>query len=229
MEIRNLEKALDIFAKLMMGESVGATGANAKLYEEYSHNAEVYDIFCEMLKRFDIKLYEYNDTLFISGGPSNKVFGYTNEELRKMMGLRTNKELFLCYFIIYNIVAAFYKENTVAAADYLRIEDVIRQVDNSFASLIDKEEGIVMEQAAENTFKALALMWDELVAATADEKMSRAAKNSKLGYVKIVMNFLEEQTLITVSGDRYYATDRLKAMAANYYEDNRSAIYELFA
>ena len=88
MENRNLEKALDIVTALFMGEDVKAGGANAMLYDEYSHNSEVYDCVVQILKRFDINLYEYNDSLFISAGADNRVFGYSNEELKKIMGLR---------------------------------------------------------------------------------------------------------------------------------------------
>ena len=91
MDNRNLEKALDIVSALLMGETVGATGGNAPLYQEYSHNSEVYDILMQIFKKMDIHLYEYNNSLFISPG-NNKVFGYTNEELKRLMGLRLNKE-----------------------------------------------------------------------------------------------------------------------------------------
>ena len=103
MENRNLEKALDIVTALFMGEDVKAGGANAMLYDEYSHNSEVYDCVVQILKRFDINLYEYNDSLFISAGADNRVFGYSNEELKKIMGLRLNKELFLVYLSLIHI------------------------------------------------------------------------------------------------------------------------------
>lgn len=65
------------------------------LYEEYCNNSEVYDIITETCKALNLNLYEYNDTLFISAGMKNRVFGYSNEELKRLMGLRVNKELFM--------------------------------------------------------------------------------------------------------------------------------------
>ena len=94
MENRNLNKALDIVSKLITGEEVGRK-SNTMLYEEYCNNSEVYDIITETCKALNLNLYEYNDTLFISAGMKNRVFGYSNEELKRLMGLRVNKELFI--------------------------------------------------------------------------------------------------------------------------------------
>ena len=229
MDNRNLEKALDIVSALLMGETVGATGANAPLYQEYSHNSEVYDILMQIFKKMDIHLYEYNNSLFISPGNNNKVFGYTNEELKRLMGLRLNKELFMVYFVIYNILTEFYKDSANSTyLEYIRIEDVIRTTDAALSGLIDHSKGIVMEEAEEESFKALALLWDELPVVSVDDKNGqRAAKNSKSGYAKITFNFLVSQNLFTESKERYFPTDRFRAIAENYFENNRGRLYEI--
>ena len=104
MENRNLDKALDIVSKLITGENVSERGDNAALYQEYNNNAEVYDIVHMSLKKLNLNIYEYNSGLYVSAGDNNRVFGYSNEELRNVLGLRVNKELYLAYFIIYNII-----------------------------------------------------------------------------------------------------------------------------
>ncbi len=229
MENRNLEKALDIVSGLLMGEKIGATGSNAALYEEYSHNSEVYDILMQTLKKLDISLYEYNDTLFISAGSNNRVFGYSNEDLKRTMGLRLNKELFLAYFIIYNIITEFYKDSSSSTyLEYIRIEDVIRAVDGSLSGLLDHSKGIIMEEAEADSFKALALLWDELPTVSTDDKNgTRAARSSRSGFVKLTFNFLTTQALFTESEERYYPTDRFRAIAENYFENNRGRLYEI--
>ena len=100
MENRNLDKALDIVSKLIMGEQISESKDNSQLYQEYNTNAEVYDIVHMSLKKFNLNIYEYNNSLYVSAGDNNKVFGYTNEELRNKLGLRVNREL-SCIF--YNI------------------------------------------------------------------------------------------------------------------------------
>ena len=229
MENRNLEKALDIMSKLMMGETVGAKGSNAMLYEEYSHNSEVYDALKLALKSLNINLYEYNNALFISAGNENRIFGFSNEELKRVMGLRLNKELYMTYFIMYNMITEFYKDSSSSTyLEYLRIEDVIRAVDASLSGLIDHSMGIVMEEAEKDSFKALALLWDELPIVSIEDKNGvRAAKNSKSGFVKLTFNFLIQQNFFTESEERYYPTDRFRAVAENYFEENSGRLYEI--
>ena len=111
MENRNLDKALDIVSKLITGENVSERGDNAALYQEYNNNAEVYDIVHMSLKKLNLNIYEYNNGLYVSAGDNNRVFGYSNEELRNVLGLRVNKELYLAYFIIYNIITEFYSDS----------------------------------------------------------------------------------------------------------------------
>lgn len=228
MNNRNLDKALEIVSKLITGDAVGAK-SNTMLYEEYNNNSEVYDILTSICKNLNLNLYEYNNALFISAGNKNQVFGFTNEELKRVMGLRLNKELFMTYFIMYNMVTEFYKDSSSATyLEYLRIEDVIKAVDASLFGLIDHSAGIVMEEAEMDSFKALALLWDELPIVSIDDKNGvRAAKNSRSGYVKLTFNFMISQNLFIESGEKYYPTDRFRAIAEKYFEENRGRLYEI--
>ena len=102
MEHRNLDKAMDLFSKLIIGEEISKK-ANADLYEAYSNNAEVYDILDAVLKKSNLHLYEYNDALYVSAGDQNRIFGYTNDELKKAIGLRLNKRIIpgIFYYLPY--------------------------------------------------------------------------------------------------------------------------------
>lgn len=229
MEDRNLDKALDIVSKLIMGEQVDEKGANAALYQEYNNNASVYDIVQMSLKKMSLNIYEYNNGLYVSAGENNSVFGYSNEELRKELGIRLNRELYLAYFIIYNTITEFYSDTTTSTyAEFVRLEDIIGNVDKSASGIIDKKAGIIMDEIEENSFKQLALSWEELPATTVEEQSGiRAARNSKAGFVKIVLNFLVSQELLVENQERYYPTDRFRALIENYYEDYRGRFAEL--
>ena len=105
MDTRNLERAVELFAALMSGEEINrSAGKNTALYDAYNTGSEVSELLDVMLKKLNLKLYEYNYGLFLTPGGHNRVFGFTNEELKRVMGLRLNRELYLCYFIIYNII-----------------------------------------------------------------------------------------------------------------------------
>lgn len=228
MEDRTLDRALDITSKLIMGEEISKT-SNIALYEEYNSNSQVYTCVHTILKKMNLDIYEFNYGLYVSPGENNRIFGFTNEELRKELGLKVNKELFLCYYIIYNIIMEFYTDtNTYNYVEFVRMEDVIATVDGSVSSIIDFSKGLVLDEVEENSFKQIALLWHDLQAMSVDESSDvRAARNSKSGYVKIVFNFLETQKLFTQVDGRYYPTDRFRALIENYFDNYKGRIYEI--
>lgn len=228
MEDRTLDRALDITSKLIMGEEI-SKNSNISLYEEYSSNSQVYTCVHTILKKMNLDIYEFNYGLYVSPGENNRIFGFTNEELRKQLGLKVNKELFLCYYIIYNIIMEFYTDtNTFNYVEFVRMEDVIATVDGSVSSIIDFSKGLVLDEVEENSFKQIALLWHDLQAMSVDDSSDvRAARNSKSGYVKIVFNFLESQKLFTQVEGRYYPTNRFRALIENYFDHYKGRIYEI--
>lgn len=227
----NMEKALELFSKLITGENVSAK-ENTDLYEEYNTNMEMYNIFGSMIEKLNLTLYQYKDALYITAGEKNKVFGYTNEELRKMLGLKVNKELYMCYFIIYNIITLFYKDSSsYTFQEYIKIEDVLKSINGSLSSIISKLDAIVKNELEENSFNAIALLWEELPLTHSNDLSinTRAYRGSKLGYIKITFNFLKEQNLFIEVEERYYANDRFKALIENYFEDFRGRLYEIMS
>lgn len=229
MENRNLDKALDIVSKLIMGEKISESKDNSQLYQEYNTNTEVYDIVHMSLKKFNLNIYEYNNSLYVSAGDNNKVFGYTNEELRNKLGLRVNRELYLVYFIIYNIITEFYTDSaSTTYAEFVRVEDIVKNVDSSVSAIIDKKLGMIIDDVEENSFKQIALSWDALpVITVADTADVRAAKNSKTGFVKIALNFCVSQELLMEAQNRFYPTDRFKALIENYFDGYKGRMAEL--
>lgn len=229
MENRNLDRALDIVSRLIMGETVSEKGSYAALYQEYNTNAEVYDIVHMSLKKMNLNVYEYNNGLYVSPGEQNQVFGYTNEELRKEMGIKVNKDLYLAYFVIYNTITEFYSDTVSSTfAEFVRVEDVIANVDKSITTIIDQKQGLIMDEVEENSFKQIALSWDELPVTTVEEQSGlRAARNSKSGFVKMVFNFLVSQELLVESQERFYPTDRFRALIENYFDAYKGRFAQL--
>jgi replicative superfamily II helicase len=229
MDNRNLERAMDIVSMLITGEQISEQGENAAMYQEYNTNSEVYDIVHLSLKKMNLKVYEYNNGLFVSPGENNRVFGYSNEELRKELGIRLNRELYLSYFIIYHTITEFYSDTISATyAEFVRVEDIIRNVDHAVTGIIDKKSGFVQDEILENSFKQIAMSWDELPVTTVEDQSGvRAARNSKSGFVKMVFNFMVSQDLLVESQDRYYPTDRFKALIENYFDDFKGRFAEI--
>ena len=110
----------------------------------------------------------------------------------------------------------------------MRVEDIVRNVDSSVASIVDKKLGIIIDDVEENSFKQIALSWDALpIITVADTADVRAAKNSKTGFVKIALNFCVSQELLTEVQNRYYPTDRFRALIENYFDEYKGRMAEL--
>ncbi len=230
MDSRNMLKALDIYSCLIMGEEISRTdNKNGYLYEEFYQNAEVYEIVKEMLKRLNLNIYEYNDSLFLTAGEGNRVFGYTNEELKRIMGLRYNKELYLCYFIMYNVLLNFYKDSiSYQFKEFVKLEDIIEDTSKALTTVIKDLAIYSLEDIEEKSFKAIALVWDELPMVTSEDNEGvRAARGSRAGITKLTFNFLISQGLFIDMEERYYPTDRFKAIVENYFEEYRGRLYQL--
>ena len=156
MENRNLEKALDIVSKLITGEELTERGDNSSLYQEYNNNAEIYDIVHVSLKKLNLSIYEYNNGLYVSAGENNRVFGYTNEELRKELGIKVNKDLYMAYFVIYNIITEFYTASSnTTYVEFVKVEDIVKNVDYSVSAIIDKKLGMIIDvsHASDQSFR----------------------------------------------------------------------------
>ena len=223
MENRNLEKALELISDLIQGEE------NPVLYEEYISNSEVYRLTSMIAKKLGLSIYEYQNHLYMTSGEHNRVFGFTNEELKKTIGVRLNRELYHCYYIIYTIMMQFYQDSaTYSYIEYVKIDDVIQAVDKGLAAVVSQIEVLVLSEIEENSFKTLALMWEDLPMITTEEStVRRAARNSKIGYVKMVVNFMVNQRLLLEAEERYYPTMRFRALIEIYYTEHQGRLYEL--
>lgn len=230
MEERSLDKALDIYSALITGQEISRSNPDTReMYEEFYSNASVYDITTKMMKKLNLSVYEYNEAIYVTAGEGNRVFGYTNDEMKRALGLRLNKELYMVYFIMYNFLLLFYTDSaSYQVKEYVRLEDILEQV-NSYLSAITSDLSVyAMSELEEDSFKSLALLWDELPLVTSDEKdKNRASRASRTGYVKLTFNFLQEQNLFVAVEDRYYPTDRFKAIVENYFEEYKGKIYQV--
>ena len=228
MEMKNLEKAMDIYAKLITGEEIKRSGANGSLYDEYYGNAEVYEIVGMILKKLNLNLYEYKESLFLSAGEGNRIFGYTNEELKKSMGLRYNKELYLCYFIMYEILLSFYTDSaSYQFKEYIKIETVMEEVTKAL-SVFTKDIAVYnIGEEKQESFQAVALLWDELPASTGENQEDiKASRASTAGFVKLTFNFMVGENLFVEVNKRYYPTERFQAIVEHYFEEYRGQIYD---
>jgi len=229
MDDQNLDKAMDIYTKLIAGEEIGQS-VNASLYEEYRTNAQVYDLLDTLIKKSNLSLYEYSEGLYMTAGDKNRIFGFTNDELKKVIGLRLNKELYLAYFIIYHIIVLFYSDSRdMSRCEYVKVEDVISEVTISLEEVMMGGDALVLSEIEENSFSTVALLWEEMPLMPNNDDLTslKAARGSKIGIIKLIFNFLISQGLFLESGDKYYAKNRFRALVENYYGEYKGRLYEI--
>ncbi len=230
MDNRNLDKALEIYSCLITGQEVSRSNRETReLYEEFYSNAEVYEITTKLLKKLNLNMYEYNDSVYITAGEGNRVFGYTNDDMKRMLGLRLNKELYMVYFIIYMILLNFYQDSaSFQVKEFIKPDEALNSVTEYLSALTADISIYSMDELVEESFKTIALLWDELpVVTSSDKEKNKASKASRTGYVKLTFNFLVSQKLFIENEERYYPTDRFKALAENYFEEYKGKIYSV--
>lgn len=229
MEDRNLTKALEIMSKLIIGEEISRDNKDTtSLYEAYMDNSEVYDITHMICKNMNLTLYEYENAVFASAGENNRVFGYSNDALKREIGVKLNRELFLCYFIIYNVIIWFYNDTgSYTFNEYIKVEDLINSVDSMLSGIIHNLQVMDISEIEQNSFRSIALVWEDLPMTVSEETNARAARSSKIGFVKMTLNFLLRQELMIESEGRYYPKKRFKALVGNYFEEYKGRLYEL--
>ena len=232
MEEKVLSKAMDIFSMLISGEEIAKNRpATSELYQIYYSNAEVYDLVTKLLARLNMSVYEYNETLFVTAGDGNKVFGYTNDDLKRIMGLRKNRELYLVYFIMYQALLFFYTDSaTYQVRDYLRLEELLDAVSHAADRIVKENEVFNQTSREQEGFRSVALLWHELpLMVNEDKDRNKASRGSRLGFVKLTMNFLQGEKLFLTAEDRFYPTDRFRALAEGYFEDDKGRIRQLLS
>lgn len=230
MEERSLDKALDIYSALITGQEISRSNPDTRdMYEDFYSNSAVYDITTKLMKKLNLSIYEYNDGIYLSPGEGNRVFGYTNDDMKRQLGLRLNKELYMVYFIMYNALLMFYQDSaSYQVKEYVKLSELMDQVSTYLMAITSDLSVYSMDELEEESFKSLALLWDELPVVTSDEKdKNRASRASRTGYIKLTFNFLVEQKLFVAVEDRYYPTDRFKAIVENYFQEYKGKIYKV--
>ena len=141
-----------------------------------------------------------------------------------------NSELFLAYLIIYDVMTLFYETTSgEAALAYVKTDMVIESTTSLLSGVMARLESIVQNDIEENSFRTLALLWDELPLMAENDDIStlKAARGSKTGFIKLVFNFLISQDLFAESAGKYYITDRMRALIENYYDSCKGRLYEV--
>ena len=196
----NMDIALDIINVLMQNKEI-KKAENPTLYQSYVNNGEIENLTNKIAKKMGFEIYRLDNTLNLCVMLDNKVFGYTNEELkRKVKMLNKNEDIYLMYFIILTIITCFYRESGLnSPRSYLGLDELLETIKIKFESLI-KEDIEQISKEKEYNFRDIKKVWERL--ADAREEITSGGKNDKISFVKLVLNFMEEENLIFFDEER---------------------------
>lgn len=225
----NMDIALDIINVLMQNKEI-KKAENPTLYQSYVNNGEIENLTNKIAKKMGFEIYRLDNTLNLCVMLDNKVFGYTNEELkRKIKMLNKNEDIYLMYFIILTIITCFYRESGLnSPRSYLGLNELLETIKIKFESLI-KEDLEQISKEKEYNFRDIKKVWERL--ADAREEITSGGKNDKISFVKLVLNFMQEENLIFFDEERQIIsiTTRLKAIVYYYFEyskENKNQLLE---
>lgn len=224
-----LDIAIEIINKLLQNQEITKT-VNQELYHNYISNTEIENLTNKIAEKMGFEIYRFDNTLNLCVMVNNKTFGYTNEELKnKVKQLNKNEDIYLMYFIIVTLITCFYRESGFnTPRTYLRLDEFIETINLKFENLI-KEDMEQVSKEKEYNFLDIKKVWQRLP--DAREEIVGPGKNDKISFVKVVLNFLQDEKLIVYdeNGRNIYITTRFKSIIYFYFEyskENKNQLLE---
>ena len=224
----NLDIALEIINILIQNKEI-TKEKNIELYQKYTSSAEIENLTNQIAEKMGFEIYRMDNTLSLCVMLDNKVFGYTNEELkRKVKILNKNEDIYLMYFIILTIITCFYRESGLnSPRSYLNLNELLETIEIKFQSLV-KEDIEKTSKENEYNFVDIKKVWERLQ--DAREDIVLGGKKDKISFVKLVINFLEEEQLINFDEERQIIslTTRFKTIVYYYFnsKENKNKLLE---
>lgn len=216
-----LQQALQMTNLLLQNKPLSLQSEPA-LYELYMTDMGVQELVYTILSSFNLTLIEYKKALYVSPGLENTLFGYKNEELRQAMNLETNKELYLCYFIMYSMMTLFYKESAYTTyKDYITSTEVVDRVSATLGALSLEE----LDEEEVYSFTAIKNFWESLAQMSlhqSEENLESLRRSqTQFYFVTRSLHFLVGQGLLLKNEieRNYVPTEKFKALIAHYFDD----------
>ena len=217
----NLDVALEIINTLIQNKEISKE-KNVSLYQKYVNSSDIGNLADKIAEKMGFDIYRMDNTLNLCVMLDNKIFGYTNEELKKKIKMiNKNEDIYLMYFIILTILTCFYRESGLnSPRSYLNLSELLETIEIKFQSLV-KEDIERTSRENEYNFVDIKNVWERLQ--DAREDIAVGGKNDKISFVKLVLHFLEEEKLINFNEERQIIsiTKRFKAIVYFYFENNK--------
>lgn len=188
------------------------------LFEKYSSNPKVRDIFVSVFEPMaEAKVLESEDVLYLVPEPESDYLSYNNEQLRELMRLDNNTELYCAYFVILCLLSEFFGADFLdeVLREYILVKDLERVVSASFESIephmdeLEVDSGFNLRAAYEH--------WKSMEEYRELERM-KASKTNRYSFILRVCSFLQSQGLVNLVQEReIYITRKTELIVRNFY------------
>jgi len=229
-----IRKAYSLHQELMIKGKVSRR-MNPDLFNTFydtSVRALMHNVFLSEAKA---EILSQGDVLYFVPEMDNDLFAYSNEYLRKKIGLGNNNQLCLAQFIFINVLGEFYGEqyHTInEPRSFVKLEEIIKKVRKCIEKFkeIDKNELHELSHDYDLNLIGMIDAWESLTQETDDIKDIRRAPKRVRGFFINVLRFWVNESLVLVQDEEeIYLTEKMKGIAGNYYNqsDRISKIKEL--
>jgi hypothetical protein len=222
----NLGTSIDILS-IILGMGSLTRRDHPREFMRYEQEPEVRESLNFLADKLDLLICEQRDALYISPGINNRIFTFSNTEIKRELGSGFNNSMmYTAFFIMHVIITEFYKEATKDTyRGKLLKNDLLESVDKKVKAMMDLENLEEMSDQYHFNFKQIADIWNSLPNSEFkedSEEIKQRGSSSKLALINQTAKFMRKQGLIDENNDAIYLTDRCKAIIGEAY--NRSEI-----
>lgn len=221
----NTKTSLEIFSYLIRGIKVN-NKVHKDLYKTLLTNSLVNEELHEIVDMHDLELYITDkEGAFVVAKANNKVFGYSNEELRNKLGIKSNKELYLCYFIIYSVISSFYiQTNYRTQVEYVTSMSLLNTVEKRLSAIANNKTSL--DSSEDHSFKAMYKYWDSELIESNNRNKESVDFNEKRGKTRLslinrTLAFLVDNEYMEKDEftNRYSITSKFEAIIERFFDD----------
>lgn len=229
-----VKKAFLLYQEVMMKGELQKK-ENPELYSYY-FEIDIRDVLERVfLPCSDSKILYVEDTLYFVPDIENNAYTYTNEELRKLMGFTTNRELYLAQFIWMNVLSEFYGDlfqQTNQIRNFVKVDEIIQKVEEYMKAFMNKSEEEMYQLANEYQLDLIGMIevWNGLEELTEKNKEVKRYKRKKYSFFLKVLSFWESEKLVLVKEEQEITlTKQMENIVGSYYhnEERINKIKEL--
>jgi hypothetical protein len=217
-----LKKAYRLHQSLMINGEIQKK-KDTELYRLYS-DPDIREVLNRIFLPIDDAIVvKADETLYFVPNIDNDAFSYTNEELRILMKLKDNKELYFAQFIWINVISEFYGEQYLLTGEtrsFLKVDDILNKVKEHIGKFekLPEDERNELSLEYQLDIPGMIEVWHSLSEVTDKLKDVSRAHTKNYGFFLKVLNFWESEKLLVVKEkEEIVMTEKMKNIIGHYY------------